>query len=540
MKHIIQREVFEVSTPSLATTQEWEARTSAMLRDLIQPTLESCFDAIAQENQHLIIDRLEIDLGIISEKDYKNTIIDQVRKQVPQIIEKVQREAQPGGQATDLSAKDSGNQLLTKEKAAVNALLHFLQFGTIPWWKTNGGDDWTIEWLEQLSGQYLMAITTCIRNHPNAKKRFNHQFDAPVHARMVERVLGLPTNLGIDLLDFFLQLNKQKEEASILRRVYWQKWIELLSENTTSPKQAVLLLTQWLYTHYAFQPAIQSLRQPSTRKIYEDNQDDSANIKYFLQLIPAELKFENGAAPQLKKLPISDTQQHAQTKEAASSGNGSDGAFPHQDNNKQSTSPFPHQHSESASEHKKEQNNQSLSIGGNKEALLASRETLFVQDAGLIILHPFLKELFSSCGFYNNQSWSTPEAQHAAVHLLGWIARKTQKIPEYELMLHKILCGMPIEEPLDTSISLSTTQLANADELMQAVISHWGVLKSTSVDGLREGFLRRNGKLVPKDDGWKLTVEQKAQDILVGKLPWGLSLIQLPWLDGLRLHIDWQ
>lgn len=62
--------------------------------------------------------------------------------------------------------------------------------------------------------------------------------------------------------------------------------------------------------------------------------------------------------------------------------------------------------------------------------------------------------------------------------------------------------------------------LPDIHSLLQTVIDYWEVLKSTSPDGLREGFLQRQGKLTRSGDrNWKLQVEQQAIDILLGSLP---------------------
>jgi hypothetical protein len=42
-----------------------------------------------------------------------------------------------------------------------------------------------------------------------------------------------------------------------------------------------------------------------------------------------------------------------------------------------------------------------------------------------------------------------------------------------------------------------------------------------------------------KANDWQLDVERKAQDILLSKLPWGLSHIHLPWMPGKYLAVQW-
>jgi hypothetical protein len=41
------------------------------------------------------------------------------------------------------------------------------------------------------------------------------------------------------------------------------------------------------------------------------------------------------------------------------------------------------------------------------------------------------------------------------------------------------------------------------------------------------------------DEGsWRLQVEQKAIDILLGSLPWGLNVVKLPWMESM-LMVEW-
>ena len=85
---------------------------------------------------------------------------------------------------------------------------------------------------------------------------------------------------------------------------------------------------------------------------------------------------------------------------------------------------------------------------------------------------------------------------------------------------------------------LSAEQKAEAQDLLASVIEHWSALKNTSPSGLREAFLQRDGRLADRPDGWKLTVEQRPVDVLLSSLPWGLSIVRLPWMAA-PLWVDW-
>jgi hypothetical protein len=66
------------------------------------------------------------------------------------------------------------------------------------------------------------------------------------------------------------------------------------------------------------------------------------------------------------------------------------------------------------------------------------------------------------------------------------------------------------------------------------------VLRNTSPDGLRGTFLIRSGKLCLRDGGdWSLQVESNSFDILLDQLPWGISMIKLPWMEKM-LWVEWR
>jgi hypothetical protein len=89
-------------------------------------------------------------------------------------------------------------------------------------------------------------------------------------------------------------------------------------------------------------------------------------------------------------------------------------------------------------------------------------------------------------------------------------------VPEYELVLPKLLCGCSLNQPVARGLDLPEAALEEGERLLQTVITYWEVLKNTSPDGLREGFLQRQGKLTRSGDGnWKLQVEQQAIDIYI-------------------------
>ncbi|MEI6756333.1 MAG: hypothetical protein FDX18_11150 [Chlorobium sp.] len=161
-----------------------------------------------------------------------------------------------------------------------------------------------------------------------------------------------------------------------------------------------------------------------------------------------------------------------------------------------------------------------------------------LHHAGLILLAPFFMKLFDACGLLDGRQWKDKEAQYQAIHLLGFLSTGSTKVPEYSLVLEKICCGIAIEEPIPLDAGLQEYQLDESRALLASVIEHWKVLKNTSIDGLRETFLKRDGLLSVKEEGWLLQVERKTLDVLLDSLPWGYSTVLLPWNDY-HIHVEW-
>jgi Contractile injection system tape measure protein len=166
-------------------------------------------------------------------------------------------------------------------------------------------------------------------------------------------------------------------------------------------------------------------------------------------------------------------------------------------------------------------------------------DSLFVSNAGLVILHPFLKTAFKRLGWTVDGFFIDEIAREKALYLLHYLATGRLTADEHELMIPKIICAWPMEVAVSNMLELNAEEIAEADGLLDAVIANWEKLQNASRDALREGFLQRNGKLVKNSAENLIHVEKNAIDILLDYLPWSLSLIMLPWRREL-LRVEWR
>lgn len=161
-------------------------------------------------------------------------------------------------------------------------------------------------------------------------------------------------------------------------------------------------------------------------------------------------------------------------------------------------------------------------------------------NAGLVLVHPFIGMLFEHCGItYNKEtSWNPADLSHAAA-LLNYLGTGQDDPVEFDLGLIKVLLGLSTDDPVLVSKGiLRESDREECDMLLLSMIQHWQALKNTSPEGLRQSFLLRSGLLYEDDAQWKLKIEPKPFDLLLGQLPWSISIIKLPWMHK-PLFTEW-
>ncbi len=163
----------------------------------------------------------------------------------------------------------------------------------------------------------------------------------------------------------------------------------------------------------------------------------------------------------------------------------------------------------------------------------------YIPNAGIVMLHPFLGHLFKKLKLTKGGAFKNTKSTQKAILLLHYLTTQEIKTPEYQLTLPKFLCGVPLNTPIDHYTKLTKKEKEEAENLLQAAIEHWGALGKVSNASLREGFLKREGKLEKTSGGWQLQIEKQTIDILLDQLPWNLSIVKLPQMEDI-LKVDWR
>ncbi|MGX9460839.1 contractile injection system tape measure protein [Shewanella sp. A14] len=188
------------------------------------------------------------------------------------------------------------------------------------------------------------------------------------------------------------------------------------------------------------------------------------------------------------------------------------------------------------------QNDARLRNSANESDVEQDVETIdkiYVANAGLVLLSPYISRLFTMLSLTQQGEFINDNAQEKALHVLQYLVNAQQDSPEFQLSLNKILCGMKSAKPLHYHIGLTDEEKDTAEGLLVGVIENWRALGNTSVDGLRQTFLQRDGVITLEKEAWKLRIQPKAFDVLLDSLPWSFGVIKLPWMERV-LHVEWR
>jgi hypothetical protein len=166
-------------------------------------------------------------------------------------------------------------------------------------------------------------------------------------------------------------------------------------------------------------------------------------------------------------------------------------------------------------------------------------EAITIEDAGLILLWPFLSGFFKTLELLTpKRAWRDTAAPHRAALLLDHVARGTLIAEEAHMPLIKLLVGLPIQAVLDPGAPLDAAERAACHSFLEAMLEHLAPLGRLTLEGLRGSWLLRPGLLERRDGLPLLRIERRGYDVLMDRLPWPRDWVRLPWMAE-PLRVEW-
>jgi len=174
------------------------------------------------------------------------------------------------------------------------------------------------------------------------------------------------------------------------------------------------------------------------------------------------------------------------------------------------------------------------------EASLFDGAAVYIKNAGQVLLSPYFPILFERLGLVKSGQFVDETASTRAVYALQYMVDGgVGELPEYMMILNKLICGVESGKLTVRDAVVRDAEKNLIDGLLAAAIKNWQGLGRTSVNGLRESFLKREGKLQLRDNQWHLLVESRSYDMLLDRIPWNYSIIKHAWMERV-IHVEWR
>jgi hypothetical protein len=166
-----------------------------------------------------------------------------------------------------------------------------------------------------------------------------------------------------------------------------------------------------------------------------------------------------------------------------------------------------------------------------------------VRQVGIAILSPYLPMLFQKLSLLNNGTFDGIDSKLKAYAVMQYLCEGISTKHSFSSSLVSLswfVAGLAEYDLSTFQRELTAEEMKLCDELLAAVISHWSALGATSIEGLRETFMQREGVMhFEEEKGWLLCVSKRPFDVLLAKLPWSFSVIKHSFMTDC-IFVEWQ
>ncbi|MGB5944065.1 MAG: contractile injection system tape measure protein [Leeuwenhoekiella sp.] len=479
LDHTIEKFQVSVNCSDQKTGFVLKDQLAGRLRNDFIPEITAVFNAYCGKRLDFL-QLQNVNITIDADKNWDTPSL------LKQLREQLQSELAERDWVTVENRNTKNQQILTGKERQVKAFVHFLQTGRLPWYFADG---------EKLDFDQIA----------NAELPVDIFRKTETRRRLIYQFLGETAWLS-SILKMTLRKNRSQPESTAAVQAFWNL-LKLIRSKTRKEFSAVRLF------NFLVDEKPSELLEAVQEVIEKEH---IALDKFIAEWLPQLNEFtrlnfalsENITATASPKIIINKTSFETRSEEISPRITRSGLEFKSQD---QFTD----------------------DLFDSKQP-----ESLFISNAGLILLHPYLGKFFQEAGLLISKNTINPQRLDYAVHLLHFLATGNEQPREEQLTFEKYLCGVTEELAVRREIKLSKKHQRESEALLEAVIGHWSALRNTSVAGLRGQFITRKGKLLLASQHDKLFVERVTADVLLDKIPWGIGLVKLPWLEKL-IYVNW-
>lgn len=508
--HIINKQTLKIQVGDMAAATTVNQSLQQWLQTEMPRVLNDLLDDYAGD-ETVYIDRLELSLDFKNIGDFNSHFLSEFKQHL---------QKQLARQTTTPSSPLSNNVLPAQKanagKSGWETLLFYLQNGTFPWWHNKANQ-------AQLLQDVFEQWENTQQQKSDAAKQIKQLLLQPLYfQRFVELIpqnsfKKLVTILGGEDATQILQLVNKLVTNGIAKNVYWcvswmcfPLWVTHTKNQPQTLETITTAMSYWLQQTQHHHPILQQnavtfLQQEAVAPTDAETSGTNASIlqtaAYSLLRTITALQAANDGEPKDGSNDTAPTKKGSLSKKTAST-------------------------------------KEDKVSAGAKPDNKTFTEGIRIQNSGLVLIWPYLGRLLETTGYLTDGVFTDVKAQHKAVLLLHYLVYKQMPEDESPLVLSKILCGMHPAETVSIKTEIDEDWEIVRTELWEAVRNNWDKLKNTSIEGMIESFVIREGILKNASATWQLTVERKTIDVLMSSLPWPISVIKLKWSKEL-LTVAW-
>lgn len=483
--HLLTRNTFDIQCSSSDFGKEVQNQLGALLEKEFYPKLDHLFQKYDQETTVWNIDLLEIDIEKIEKKNWKEEIVRRSLLQIEEYL-KLCKPLSVGdhSQLTDdfpMNRESARNSVISVEQKAAILVFHFLKTGILEG-NTISKDLKIIFEQIHINEDFVNNLILLFRQNNQSMIRWI--FSVPKNIReKINEIVFDDYKISETLLEEVIRTKKSADRnilsiaekiTTVHQQSLWLEFLQWMNYMVSETKDQELYIRQFLMQSGEYWNISETEIKVLLSYLVESKNNFKPETVHFHQSVIEKIEHTDQSVNQ--KEPEKEPVHHTLNK-----------------------------------------NN-------------------FIDNAGLVILHPFLKTLFEKSGLYEHDNWKTEVSVQKAVLLTQYLVTGKDEIQENELLLNKILCGYDTGKVINTHLEITDEEKELCKDLLEAVLEHWTVMSKSSVAALQETFLQRNARLEEiRENSFELWVEEKGFDILLGQLPWGIGMIKTPWMEEFLL-----
>lgn len=562
--HVIRTQRVELRVRDQYSAQQAQSRIDGLKKNVLTQQLNDVFDAHVPPNLCINIDTLTLELGDCPlDENFEQQFAQKLKEQLSHFIQNLHLQSESDGITsmpnTDVIVQDNVQR-------SQDLLLFYLEHGVLPWWENN--PNWDIQAhfdelftktpevlisrlgtlqnlapnlrliqqlnpdqvskllkaMERQSQLPLTALQAYITELKTWLKKGSRQGDKLAAMLMTlkaaqTKVLNWLTNSSKStalLITTNNQYSNQNSQSITFSQQYIRQFIDIIRTDTQVPKSSIAALVRLFNANHSRQWEF----IPEITKFLSQIDIGASldSVKKDTEMAPNLTESQKGRSSE------QDKQSPLDTKDVPLSQMGDVGLL----------------NIAAASTEQYEAIQTDLDELNNAQQLPTELQNakFYVNNAGLVLLWPFLGHFFRDVALTKDGEFSTFEKRIRAVLLTEYLVSGQTIFIEHQLLLNKLLCGVAFNLPTEVKIKLTKEERRACSELINSVLHHWQGLGKTSAGGFKQAFLQRQGILTRHDNHWNMFIERSGYDVLLEKLPWSIGVVSTKWMEG-PIYVEW-